>query len=162
MPLTFAGTTLNRKGRAHDDLKQILNKMKKYMLKFSHNINYNVRMHHCINCGGSLEVTKVACPTCRLSFAGQLQLPRLARLNPDEQALAERILLAGGNLKQVAADLEISYPTLRKRVDGMISALEALRRSDDKRCEELLGAVEAGSISPEEAARVMKELNGGI
>ena len=129
--------------------------MKKNLLKFTNNINYHIMMHHCINCGGSLEITKAACSDCRLSFSGQLLLPRLARLTPDQQGLAERVLLAGGNLKQVATDLEISYPTLRKRVDGMIAALSKLRQA-------LLGAVEAGSMTPEEAARQIKELNGGI
>jgi hypothetical protein len=103
----------------------------------------------------------VACPACRLAYEGSFDLPRLARLVAGHQQLAERILLAGGNLKEVAGALEVSYPTLRKRIDGLIEALEALRGDDDALGERYLEAVERGAMAPEEAARRIKELNGG-
>jgi hypothetical protein len=89
-------------------------------------------------------------------------MARLARLAPDLQQLAERVLLAGGNLKQVASDLEISYPTLRKRMDALIDALQALVKGDEALCQELLDAVENGRLAPEEAARRIKEMSGAI
>lgn len=103
----------------------------------------------------------MACPACRLAYDGSFHLPRLARLEAGHQQLAERILLAGGNLKEVAGALEVSYPTLRKRIDGLIEALEALRGDDDALGESYLEAVERGAMAPEEAARRIKELNGG-
>jgi len=88
-------------------------------------------------------------------------MPRLARLEADHQQLAEQILLAAGNLKEVAGVLEVSYPTLRKRIDALIGALEALRGRDDALGHRYLEAVERGTMAPEEAARRIKELNGG-
>jgi hypothetical protein len=118
-------------------------------------------MHHCGNCGSELEVGRVACPACRLIYEGRFHLPRLARLEGGHQQLAEQILLAAGNLKEVASVLEVSYPTLRKRIDGLIGALEALRGHDDALGHGYLEAVENGTMAPEEAARRIKELNGG-
>jgi hypothetical protein len=120
-----------------------------------------VFMHHCGNCGHEIEVERVACPACRLVYEGSFHMPRLARLEADHQQLAEQILLAAGNLKEVAGVLEVSYPTLRKRIDGLIEALEALRGHDDALGERYLAAVERGAMAPEEAARRIKELNGG-
>ena len=118
-------------------------------------------MHHCVNCGTGLEIGRVACPACRLVYQGSFHLPRLARLEADQQRLAEQILLAAGNLKEVAGVLEVSYPTLRKRIDALIEALEALRGQDDALGRRYIEAVEAGTMAPEEAARRIKELNGG-
>ena len=118
-------------------------------------------MHHCGNCAGELEIERVACPACRLAYEGRFHLPRLARLEAEHQRLAEQVLLAAGNLKEVAGVLEVSYPTLRKRIDAMIRALESLRGQDDSLGRRYLEAVEAGTMAPEEAARRITELNGG-
>ena len=102
------------------------------------------------------------CARCDLTLEGNLRLPLLARLDPTDQQLAERILLAGGNLKQVAGDLGISYPTLRKRVDSLIGALAGLKEADERNCQGLLDQVEAGRLSPEEASRQIKEMKGAL
>lgn len=103
----------------------------------------------------------MACPDCGLRYEGRFHLPRLARLAPDQQVLAERILLAGGNLKAVAEEVAVSYPTLRKRVDALQAALRGLEAQDRGHIDDLLRAVEAGTLRAEEAARLIKELQGG-
>ena len=102
----------------------------------------------------------MSCRACGLAFEGRFGLPRLARLEPGQQRLVEQIVLAAGNLKDVAGVLEVSYPTLRKRLDGLIEALRALRRADDDHTDRLLDAVETGAMAAEEAARLIEELNG--
>lgn len=88
-------------------------------------------------------------------------MPRLARLAPEEQRLTERIICAAGNLKEVAAQLEVSYPTLRKRVDALIESLNAIKAQDEIVMRDLLKDVEAGTLKAEEAARIIREMNGG-
>lgn len=119
-------------------------------------------MHQCVNCHSNLSVAKLRCETCELSFAGRFLLPRLARLSPAQQHLAEQLVLAAGNLKQMAAGLEVSYPTLRKRLDELVATLNELRLADEARAAELLDKVEKGGTTPEAAARLIKEMNGGI
>ena len=115
-----------------------------------------------MNCHSNLSIEALACTTCGVSYAGRFALPRLARLSADHQQLAEQLVLAAGNLKQMAASLEISYPTLRKRLDDLVAALEALRVTDDSVTAELLDEVEQGRTTPESAARLIRELNGGL
>lgn len=103
----------------------------------------------------------MSCSDCGLGFDGRFSTPRLARLSAEQQALAERILLTGGNLKEVALAEKVSYPTLRKRVDALIESLESLRESDREASRRLLEEVETGRARPEEAARLMREMNGG-
>ncbi len=118
-------------------------------------------MYQCVNCYNVLAAERLHCSACGLSYEGRFGLPRLARLGPAEQDLAERVLLAAGNLKEVARIIEISYPTLRKRLDALILRLGALRDADETRTLALLDEVEAGTRRAEEAARLIKEMNGG-
>ncbi len=89
-----------------------------------------------------------------------MEQPRLARLRPEEQQLIEQIVLASCNLKDVAATLGVSYPTLRKRLDALIGSLRTLCDEDEATARDLLGEVEAGTLAAEEAARRIREMNG--
>ena len=118
-------------------------------------------MHICCHCDGPLEPIRLACERCGIEISGRFETPRLARLSAPHHELAERILLSGGNLKEVAEAVGVSYPTLRKRVDELIESLEALRGADAKKADEYLDAVEHGNMRPEEAARRIGEMGGG-
>lgn len=118
-------------------------------------------MHQCPNCRSSLTLRKLQCETCATGYTGRFELPRLGRLPSEQQHLAEELVLAAGNLKQVATQLGISYPTLRKRLDDLVSALGALRAADEATATALLDQVEQGGITPEAAARRIRELDGG-
>lgn len=118
-------------------------------------------MYQCPCCQSELSVTRVHCRRCGVHCEGEFALPRLARLGPELQSLAEQVLVAGGNLKEVAGWRGVSYPTLRKKVDSLIAALEDLRNRDREETDRLLGEVEAGRATPEYAARRIGELNRG-
>ena len=118
-------------------------------------------MRHCPECSSDLEVTGFHCPACRVSLSGRFLLPRLARLEAADLNLAEQLLLAGGNLTLVAGEQAVSYPTLRKRVDRLIERLQMLRQADERRQMELLENIERSEMTPEQAARLIREADGG-
>ena len=115
----------------------------------------------CKHCDHQLSITQWTCTVCGVQSQGIFGQSRLGRLPGEWQDLAEQILLAGGNLKEVAQMQSISYPTLRKRVDSLIDALKHLRKSDQQEMERLLAEVESGRIQPEEASRRINEINHG-
>lgn len=115
----------------------------------------------CTICQHQMSIQRFDCPGCGVRYEGEFTQPRLARLPAEMQQLAEQVLLAGGNLKEVSAWQDVSYPTLRKRVDALIAALEDLRRADDKEVARLLGEVETGRIQAEYAARRISEIQHG-
>lgn len=115
----------------------------------------------CPFCQNAMEVGRYDCSRCGVGCDGDFTLPRIARLPADMLELAEQVLLAGGNLKEVAGRQEISYPTLRKRVDALIAALRELQRDDEARVAELLHGVERDEVRPEYAARRIAEIRRG-
>ena len=113
----------------------------------------------CPCCSSLLQVTAYLCPDCGIHLQGRFMTPRLARLSAEQQRLAEQFLLAGGNLKTLSEQLDISYPTLRKRVDALIADLKSAFEQDQVTITALLDQVEAGALKAEEAARLIRELN---
>ena len=117
-------------------------------------------MKQCAICQSGLEIERVRCEACGISYDGRIGQTRLARLSSDEQHLVEQIILASCNLKDVAGTLEVSYPTLRKRLDSLIMSLGNLRKDDEAAAQRMLDQVEAGKLTAEEAARRIGEMNG--
>lgn len=117
-------------------------------------------MLHCSVCDSLLQVRELACPACEMRLSGDFAFPRLLRLSAKNLVLAEAFVLAGGNLKLLAQSQRISYPTLRKRVDDLVDELEALRVEDERRIDDILRAVERGTIPAAKGTRMIRELNG--
>jgi len=117
-------------------------------------------MLRCTVCSGLLQVREMVCSACEVQLNGEFGFPRLLRLSSRNMVLAEALVLSGGNLKALAQSLEISYPTLRKRVDDLIDELEKLRGEDERRIDEVLRGVEAGTIPAAKGTRMIRELNG--
>ncbi|NNE24418.1 MAG: DUF2089 family protein [Rhizobiales bacterium] len=118
-------------------------------------------MSRCLQCDQALEVSQLRCRGCEVTHSGRFMTGRLARLSGSQQRLIEQVILAGGNLKEVARDAEVSYPTFRKRLEAVIDDLNELRRRDDETARALLEDVEHKRLAPEAAARQIKEMNGG-
>lgn len=118
-------------------------------------------MTRCHVCQSLMTASRLECAECGLTVEGRFATPRLGRLAPEDQQLIESFVLCGGSLKMLAEDLSVSYPTVRKRIDGLIERLQDLRSADERRTEAWLEAVERGSMKPEMAARLMQELAHG-
>lgn len=73
----------------------------------------------CPSCGNPLHVRRLACPQCATSVEGDFVLPVLAKLNLDEQTLLLSLFTNSGNLKALAREYGVSYPTIRNRVDDL-------------------------------------------
>jgi len=48
------------------------------------------------------------------------------RLDDSDLQLIRRFVLASGSLKQLAADYDVSYPTIRGRVDALIDRMQLI------------------------------------
>ena len=67
-------------------------------------------------------------------------------------------MLASGSLKQTAELLEVSYPTVRSRLDKLIARLKEEQARDDERKRRILDDIEAGRILPKQGMRMIENL----
>ena len=77
----------------------------------------------CPSCGGKLAVKRLHCEKCDTEVEGLYALPALASLPRDDQEFILDFIKASGSLKEMAALLKVSYPTVRNRLDDIIGKL---------------------------------------
>lgn len=77
----------------------------------------------CPGCAAALQVVRLNCTECDTAVIGGFPLPPLARLVPEDQAFVLCFLQTGGNLKDMAKQYGVSYPTLRNRLDALVEEL---------------------------------------
>jgi len=119
-------------------------------------------MTECLICEGDLQITSLSCPSCKTEYKGMFYFHRLSRLSVENISLAEALILHGGNLKEMAEDLNTSYPTLKRRLKALSSELGAKKREDEDMVAKTLKDVELKNISPEEGIKIIQEINGGV
>lgn len=114
----------------------------------------------CPVCDGELRVVKLKCETCDTIIENKFTLSKFDYLSSEELYFIETFIRCRGNIKEVEKELKISYPTVRARLDNIISVLgyEEDARSDEESAkrEEILKALEQGEINAEEAIRKLK------
>jgi len=89
-----------------------------------------------------------------------------AHLEEEDQQFIKRFLLASGSLKELAEFYEVSYPTLRLRLDRLIERIRVLddnTPSDplDAKIRLLVADGEVTASAGKELLRIHKRLNGG-
>jgi hypothetical protein len=77
----------------------------------------------CPVCSGELAVTRLRCGTCGTTIEGEFGVGRFARLTREQMQVLESFLRSRGNLRDMERELQISYPTVRVRVEALIRAL---------------------------------------
>jgi hypothetical protein len=114
--------------------------------------------NECPYCGTAMAVTQMTCGGCRVSIAAEFPMSRIASLPVEHQRFIEIFVLSGGNLKEIAEQVGVSYPTIRSRLDKVIEALRAEIAKTQRVRGTLLDAVEPGKTMAADAARLIKRI----
>jgi hypothetical protein len=70
------------------------------------------------------------CENCETEVAGNYELPILALLLPEDQDFVMKFIKYSGSLKEMAKDLNLSYPTVRNLLNEIIERIEVLEKSN--------------------------------
>ena len=130
----------------------------------------------CGEAGGAWRVTRFSCDGCGCALEARFAPPPLAALDADAAAFALEFLRCGGNLRDLGARLNLSYPTLRSRLDEVITRLggpppaaSAPRSAAPRqippvpasilaRKEQIVARMESGELSPAKGKALLKNL----
>ena len=110
----------------------------------------------CPYCQSPMTVTQMSCSACSVRIDAEFPMSRLGAMPVEHQRFIEMFVLAGGNLKEIAEQVGVSYPTIRSRLDKVIDALRNEISKTRRVQGNLLDAVEPGKTNAEEAARIIK------
>ena len=118
----------------------------------------------CPTCGQDLVITQVRCNTCETVVSAQYAPCRFCRLSPESLRLVELFLKSRGNVKEMERELELSYPTVRARLDTALKELgleESPPQSDQdhkRQRQDVLERLENGELSVAQAAELLAQL----
>lgn len=115
----------------------------------------------CPACGQGLVVSELHCPGCEATLKGEFAPGPLARLTREQQQFMLVFVRNRGNLREVERELDLSYPTVRARLDQLVSALGPGRAQTGgaeagRQCQEILAALDRGEITAEDAVNRLK------
>jgi hypothetical protein len=100
----------------------------------------------------------MSCDHCNVSIDAAFPMSRLGSLPVEHQKFIEMFVLAGGNLKELAEQVGVSYPTLRSRLDKVIEALRGEIAKTRRVQGTVLDAVDPGKSNAEAAAKLIKQI----
>lgn len=113
---------------------------------------------NCPVCNKSLKITKLHCSSCNTTIENEFELSKLASLSQDQLHFVETFLICRGNIKEVEKELGVSYPTVRGKLNDIITALgyDTTKKNevDEKK---IVSMLEKGEITPEEALKMLKD-----
>lgn len=113
---------------------------------------------NCPVCSQQLKITKLQCQHCQTTIENEFEVSKLAALGKEQLRFIEVFLKCRGNIKEVEKELGISYPTVRGKLDEIISALGySTQKKPEIDKKKIVTMLEKGEISAEEAIELLKE-----
>lgn len=122
----------------------------------------------CPVCGGTLRIREVVCENCHTQIRGEFSAStcRYCGLDPEQRQFLEVFLRCRGVYNCVERELNISYPTVKARLEALLQAL-GLSAVGEEKVEEMdiqarrtaiLDALERGEITADKAAEELRRL----
>lgn len=110
---------------------------------------------NCPVCGDALNVTSLKCGSCNIEISGNFTLSKFDSLSKSEIKFIELFLVNQGNIKEMEKELQVSYPTVKKQLDSIISKLGLQSKYTTLTKEEIIAKVKRGELSIEEAEELL-------
>jgi hypothetical protein len=112
----------------------------------------------CPVCDHPLHAVKLECGHCWTTIENKFELSKLALLSPEQLHFVITFLVNRGNIKEVEKELGISYPTVRGKLNDIITALGYdTRKKPEVDEKKVISMLENGEITADEAVKMLKD-----
>lgn len=112
----------------------------------------------CPVCSGKLRAIKLKCSRCGTVIENEFELSKFESLGDEQVKFLETFVMCRGNIKDVEKEMGISYPTVRAKLDDVITALGyVVVKKPAVESTEIIDMLEKGEISAEQAVSMIKE-----
>ena len=103
--------------------------------------------------GKPVTVERVRMVDSDIAIEGSFTLPPLANLSAEDQVFVMAFVRCHGSIKEMEEMFGISYPTVKNRINRIARQLEFVEIVKVSPAEDVIGELERGEISAEEAIR---------
>lgn len=114
----------------------------------------------CPVCHDNLLVTRMVCRNCGTALEGRFTLGRLFQLTTEQRRFVEIFMRCEGKLNRVQEELDLSYPTVRNRLEEVIRAMgyevKTREDGDEDRRQQVLQRLARQEITSEEALELLQ------
>ena len=80
----------------------------------------------CPSCSNRMNVKTLHCTSCSTTVEGHYALPILASLTEEDQKFILAFVKSSGSLKEMSRQLNLSYPTVRNKLDEIIQDIKEI------------------------------------
>lgn len=95
------------------------------MILFTQGDDYMAKViSECPSCGGILKIAVLRCSDCGMELHNDFQRSPFDLLTAEQTEFLFSFLRQRGNMSALQAELGISYPTAKKRLENLLTALE--------------------------------------
>ena len=115
----------------------------------------------CPACSNPLAVTALYCTVCETGLTGHFATCEFCRLSEEQITFVRLFIQRRGNLSEMEKVLNISYPTVRNKLDEVIRLLQPLPVPPQGGRDAILRRVASGELGAEEALAELKTLGQG-
>ena len=108
--------------------------------------------------GRPLVVERVRIAGTDIAVEGKFELPRLARLEAEDQIFIAAFVRSHGSIKEMEQVFGVSYPTVKARLNRIAEKLEFIETNPAPPRSEVLDRLSRGEITPADAIRELEAL----
>ena len=103
--------------------------------------------------GKTVTIERVRLVDSDIAIEGSFTLPPLANLSAEDQVFVIAFIRCSGSIKDMEQMFGISYPTVKNRINRIAQQLEFVETIKISPREDVIGELERGEISADEAIR---------
>ncbi|MGD8412878.1 MAG: DUF2089 domain-containing protein [Candidatus Latescibacterota bacterium] len=79
---------------------------------------------NCPDCGKPMRLSRASCPDCQVDLEGHFEISSLGRLPEEDQVFVTAFLRHHGSIRKMEQLFDISYPTVKNRLRGIVEKLD--------------------------------------
>jgi hypothetical protein len=97
-----------------------------------------------------MSIQRLVCPQGHVAMEGDFEVPTLAQLSLEEQLFVTAFVRCHGSIKRMEELFEISYPTVKNRLNAIAGKLDRALDAPSSKLQ-VLERLEQGEVTVEEA-----------
>jgi len=109
----------------------------------------------CPGCAQPMRITRARCAGCGVALEGDFEVPALAKLSLEDQTFVVAFLRHHGSIRKMESLFDISYPTVKNRLNAIVTQLDAAFEVPTPHAQ-VLDLLARGEITAKEALRRME------